>query len=128
MKQMISSEKAPAAIGPYAQAIMTDGYVFVSGQLPIDPRTGAFPSGDIQEQTKASLENICAILAEAGIGLENVVKTTVYLADIDDFGPMNEIYGRYFKAPYPARAAFAVSGLPKGAKVEIEVIAVRSIG
>lgn len=125
MKQVINSEKAPAAIGPYSQAIEANGFVFVSGQLPVIPSTGQFPSEDIQEQTKASLENISTILKEAGLGFENIVKTTVYLKDIKDFGPMNEIYGQYFKAPYPARAAFAVASLPKGAKVEIEVVAAR---
>ncbi|MDO4330041.1 MAG: RidA family protein [Lachnospiraceae bacterium] len=125
MKQIVNSDKAPAAIGPYSQAIEANGFVLVSGQLPIVPSTGQFPSQDVQDQTKASLENIRAILKEAGLGLEHVVKTTVYLADIKDFGPMNEIYGQYFQAPYPARAAFAVAGLPKGAKVEIEVIAAK---
>lgn len=125
MKQIVNSDKAPAAIGPYSQAIEANGLVFVSGQLPIVPSTGQFPSQDVQDQTKASLENIRAILKEAGLGFEHVVKTTVYLADIKDFGSMNEIYGQYFQAPYPARAAFAVAGLPKGAKVEIEVIAAK---
>lgn len=125
MKQVINSEKAPAAIGPYSQAIEANGFVFVSGQLPVIPSTGQFPSEDIQEQTKASLENISTILKEAGLGFENIVKTTVYLKDIKDFCPMNEIYGQYFKAAYPARAAFAVASLPKGAKVEIEVVAAR---
>lgn len=125
MKQEINSQKAPAAIGPYSQAIEANGFVFISGQLPINPSTGQFPSEDVRDQTKASLENIRAILEEAGIGFDHIVKTTVYLDDIRDFGPMNEIYGQYFQAPYPARAAFAVAGLPKGAKVEIEVIAAK---
>lgn len=125
MKQEINSQKAPAAIGPYSQAIEANGFVFISGQLPINPSTGQFPSEDVRDQTKASLENIRAILEEAGIGFDHIVKTTVYLDDIRDFGLMNEIYGQYFQAPYPARAAFAVAGLPKGAKVEIEVIAAK---
>lgn len=125
MNKMIHSDKAPAAIGPYSQAIEAKEFVFVSGQLPIDTATGQFPSEDIQEQTRASLENIGAILKEAGLGFENVVKTTVYLDDIEDFSAMNEVYGQYFKAPYPARAAFEVGKLPKGAKVEIEVIAAK---
>ncbi len=123
MKRVIYSEMAPAAIGPYSQAIETAHTVYVSGQLPIDPLTGQFPSDDIREQTEASLKNIKAILAAAGLGFEHVVKTTVYLSDIADFGAMNEVYGAYFEAPYPARAAFEVAALPKGAKVEIEVIA-----
>ncbi len=125
MKRMIQSKKAPAAIGPYSQAIEKAGMIFVSGQLPILPETGQFPSEDVKDQTKASLENIRGILEEAGVSFEDVVKVNVYLADINDFGAMNEIYGQYFQAPYPARAAFAVAGLPKNAKVEIEVTAVR---
>ena len=125
MKRMIQSKKAPAAIGPYSQAIEKAGMIFVSGQLPILPETGQFPSEDVKDQTKASLENIRGILEEAGVSFEDVVKVNVYLADINDFGAMNEIYGQYFQAPYPARAAFAVAGLPKNANVEIEVTAVR---
>ena len=125
MKKVINSQKAPAAIGPYSQAIEMNGFLFVSGQLPIEAATGLFPSEDIQEQTRASLNNIQAILEEAGLGFEDVVKTTVYLDDIKDFGRMNEVYGQYFQAPYPARAAFEVGNLPKGAKVEIEVVAAK---
>ena len=123
MKNVICTEAAPAAIGPYSQAIETAGTVYISGQLPIDPATGEFPSGDIPKQTRASLENIRAILSRAGLDFGNVVKTTVLLQDIGDFGAMNEVYGEYFTEPYPARAAFAVAALPKGARVEIEVVA-----
>lgn len=125
MKQAIFSGSAPAAIGPYSQAITVGDTVYISGQLPIDPATGSFPSDDIRDQTRMSLENIRAILAAAGLTMTNVVKTTVLLDDIGDFGAMNEVYGAYFTEPYPARAAFEVAKLPKGAKVEIEVIAVR---
>lgn len=120
----ISSSKAPAAIGPYSQAIDSGaGLVFVSGQLPIDPSTGAFPDGGIKEQTAQSIRNAKAILEEAGSGLDKVVKTTVFLADMADFGAMNEVYSSYFTAPFPARSAVAVKDLPKGALVEIECIA-----
>jgi len=125
MKKAIETSKAPAAIGPYSQAIEAGGTVYISGQLPIDPTTGAFPSDDIRDQTRASLENIRAILAEAGMDFSNVVKTTVLLDDIGDFAAMNEVYGTYFAKPYPARAAFEVAKLPKAAKVEIEVVAVK---
>ena len=120
----ISSSKAPAAIGPYSQAIDSGaGLVFVSGQLPIDPATGAFPEGGIKEQTAQSIRNAKAILEEAGSGLAKVVKTTVFLADMADFGAMNEVYSSYFTSPFPARSAVAVKDLPKGALVEIECIA-----
>lgn len=122
----ISTEKAPAAIGPYSQAIDSGArIVFVSGQLPIDPATGAFPEGGVVEQTRQSLTNARAILEAAGLGLANVVKTTVFLADMADFGAMNEVYASFFSAPYPARSAVAVKTLPKGALVEIECIAAR---
>ena len=122
----VHTEKAPAAIGPYSQAIDSGaGLVFVSGQLPIDPATGAFPQGGVAEQTRQSLTNAKAILAAAGLGLENVVKTTVFLSDMGDFAAMNEVYAQFFSAPYPARSAVAVKALPKGALVEIECIAVR---
>ena len=122
----IQSEKAPAAIGPYSQAIDSGaGIVFVSGQLPIDPATGAFPEGGVKEQTCQSLTNVKAILEAAGLGLENIVKTTVFLADMADFSAMNEVYARFFSAPFPARSAVAVKALPKGALVEIECIAAR---
>ena len=122
----IQSTQAPAAIGPYSQAIDSGaGLVFVSGQLPIDPATGAFPQGGVQEQTRQSLTNARAILEAAGLGLNNVVKTTVFLADMADFAAMNEIYAQFFAAPYPARSAVAVKTLPKGALVEIECIAAK---
>ncbi len=125
MNKAISTEKAPAAIGPYSQAIEANGFVYASGQLPIDPATGAFPEGGIKEQTRQSLLNAQAILQQAGLDLKNVVKTTVLLADIAEFGAMNEVYAEFFSQPYPARSAFAVKALPKGALVEIECIAAR---
>lgn len=124
MKQPLNTTAAPAAIGPYSQAIDTGSVVFVSGQLPINPANGEMPA-DIKGQTAQSLENARAILKSAGLDLENVVKTTVLLSDIANFGPMNEVYAQYFAAPFPARSAFAVRDLPKGALVEIEVIASR---
>ncbi len=124
MKPIVTSA-APAAIGPYSQAIEVNGFVYASGQLPIDPATGAFPEGGVQEQTRQSLLNVKAILAEAGLTLANVVKTTVYLADMGDFAAMNEIYSQFFSQPFPARSAVAVKALPKGALVEVEVIAAR---
>lgn len=123
MKTQLNSCNAPGAIGPYSQAVKAGNFIYVSGQLPIDAKTGVMPD-DIKEQTKLSLENVKAILAEAGATLDNVVKSTVYLADMSYFGPMNEVYGEYFNSGiYPARAAFAVKELPKQAKVEIEVVA-----
>lgn len=122
MKQ-ISTEKAPAAIGPYSQATGQGGFIFVSGQLPIDPATGAFPEGGVEAQTRQSLLNIKAILEEAGSGMDKVLKTTVLLADMGDFAAMNSVYSKFFSEPYPARCAFAVKTLPKGALVEIECIA-----
>lgn len=124
MKPKVTSA-APAAIGPYSQAIEVNGFVYASGQLPIDPATGAFPEGGVQEQTRQSLLNVKAILEEAGLTLANVVKTTVYLADMGDFAAMNEIYSQFFSQPFPARSAVAVKALPKGALVEVEVIAAR---
>jgi len=126
MIHSIQTDKAPAAIGPYSQAIDSGaGLLFVSGQLPIDPATGAFPEGGVKEQTRQSLTNARAILEMAGLGLGNVVKTTVFLADMGDFAAMNEVYAQFFSAPYPARSAVAVKTLPKGALVEIECIAAR---
>jgi len=124
MKQ-ISTQNAPAAIGPYSQAIEVNGFVYASGQLPIDPATGAFPEGGVKEQTRQSILNVKAILEEAGLALSNVVKTTVYLADMDDFAAMNEVYSQFFAQPFPARSAIAVKALPKGALVEVEVVAAR---
>ena len=125
MKQPISTLNAPAAIGPYSQAVEVNSFIYASGQLPIDPATGAFPEGGSKEQTRQSLTNVKNILAEAGVGMEHVVKTTVMLSDIANFGAMNEVYAEFFQAPYPARSAFAVRDLPKGALVEIEVVAAR---
>ena len=125
MKKQINTAAAPAAIGPYSQAIEANGIVFVSGQLPIDPATGAFADGGIKELTRQSLTNMKAILAEAGLTMANVVKTTVFLADMADFAEMNEVYASFFEGVCPARSAVAVKTLPKEARVEIECIAVR---
>ena len=125
MKKAISTQNAPGAIGPYSQAIEANGFIYLSGQLPINPATGSFPEGGIKEQTRQSLLNAQAILKDAGADLSNVVKTTVLLADIADFGAMNEVYAEFFSAPYPGRSAFAVRDLPKGALVEIEMIAAK---
>lgn len=125
MKTALNTAAAPAAIGPYSQGIAASGTTyFLSGQLPIAPATGNFPEGGIKEQTRQSLLNAQAILQSAGLNLDNVVKTTVLLSDIADFGPMNEVYAEFFAQPFPARSAFAVRDLPKGALVEIEMIAV----
>mgnify|MGYP000027305609 FL=1 len=122
---IIDTKNAPGAIGPYSQAIQAEGKtIYVSGQLPVDPATGAFAGEDIQSQTRQSLENIKAILATAGADMSSVVKTTVLLKNIADFGAMNEIYAQYFQQPFPARAAFQVGALPKDALVEIECVAV----
>ena len=125
MKKQISTAKAPAAIGPYSQAIEANGMDFVSGQLPVNPETGEFAEGGIKELTRQSLTNMKNILAEAGLGMENVVKTTVFLADMADFAAMNEVYASFFEGVAPARSAVAVKTLPKNALVEIECIAVR---
>lgn len=121
----ISTEKAPAAIGPYSQAIESNGMVFVSGQLPIDPETGVFASSDIMGQTRQSLTNMRNILESEGLNLSNVVKTTVFLSDMNNFAAMNEVYSSFFSSPFPARSAVAVKTLPKDALVEIECIAAR---
>ena len=123
--KVINTTKAPAAIGPYSQAIEVNGFVYASGQIPIDPATGQFVEGGIKEQTRQSLTNAQNILKEAGTDLSHVVKTTVYLSDIANFAPMNEVYAEFFTEPYPARSAVAVKDLPKGALVEIEVLAVK---
>ncbi len=125
MKEVIHSTLAPKAIGPYSQAIATNDLVFVSGQLGIDVSTGEFKGADIHSQTTQSMENIKAILKEAGLGMDSVVKTTILLKSLDDFSVVNGIYGSYFKEPYPARATFQVAKLPKDALVEIEAIAVK---
>ena len=119
----ISTKKAPAAIGPYSQAIRVGNIVYTSGQIPLDPATGAFVEGGIKEQTRQALTNIKAILEEAGTSMDNVVKTTVFMANMDDFADMNAVYAEFFTEPYPARSAVAVKTLPKGASIEIEVIA-----
>ena len=123
MKKVIHSELAPKAVGPYSQAIVAAGFLFASGQLPIDPATGEFPEGGVKEQTRQSLTNVTNVLAEAGLNLSNVVKTTVYLADMADFAAMNEVYATFFAEPFPARSAVAVKTLPKNALVEVEVVA-----
>ena len=123
MKKVISTTKAPAAIGPYSQAIQVGNLVYTSGQIPIDPATGVFVEGGIREQTQQSLLNVKAILEEAGLTMSDVVKTTVFLADMNDFADMNAVYAEFFAEPYPARSAVAVKMLPKGALVEIEVVA-----
>lgn len=123
MNQLIHTPKAPAAIGPYSQAIQAGNLVFVSGQIPVDPATGEFAGSDITTQTRQSLRNVKAILEQAGYTCADVVKTTVLLADMGDFAAMNAVYAEFFSEPYPARAAFAVRQLPKGALVEIEAVA-----
>jgi 2-iminobutanoate/2-iminopropanoate deaminase len=122
MKSIVTNN-APAAIGPYSQAIEVNGFVFASGQLPIDPETGNFPEGGIKEQTTQSIKNAQKILEAAGTDLKHVVKTTVYLANMSDFAAMNEVYSQFFTEPFPARSAVAVKDLPKGAMVEVEVLA-----
>lgn len=124
MKTAISTNNAPGAIGPYSQAIDAGPFVYISGQIPVNPATGEIPEG-ITAQTEQSLKNVKAILAEAGLSVDNVVKTTVFLADMGDFAAMNAVYGEVFTAPYPARSAVAVRELPKQVLVEIEVIAAK---
>jgi len=124
MKKVIHTDKAPAAIGPYSQAIEANGMLFISGQIPVDPATGIVPEG-IKAQTEQVMKNIAAILLEAGYSFDDVVKTTCLLSDIANFAPMNEVYSQYFLVNAPARAAFAVRDLPKGVLVEIETIAVK---
>ena len=123
--QALHTDKAPAAVGPYSQAIEANGFIFASGQLPIDPATIAFAEGGVKEQTRQSLTNARNVLASAGVDLSHVVKTTVFLSDMENFAAMNEVYAEFFKEPYPARSAFAVKALPKGALVEVECIAVK---
>jgi len=125
MKKVISTSKAPAAIGPYSQAIEANGTLYVSGQIPINPAAGKIEATEIAGQTKQVFENISAILAEAGYTFGDVVKSTVYLSDITDFAGMNEVYKKYYQTECPARAAFAVKALPLGSLVEIETIAVK---
>lgn len=123
MKEVIKTDNAPGAIGPYSQAVRAGNFLYVSGQIPLDPKTGEFAGDDIKTQTTQSLNNVKAIVEAAGYTMADVVKTTVLLDDINDFADMNEVYGTFFSEPYPARAAFAVDTLPKNALVEIEVIA-----
>lgn len=124
-KRILATEKAPAALGPYSQGVVASGeMIFVSGQIPIDPATGAAVEGDIARQTVQCMDNIAAILAEAGATVENIVKTTIYLKDMDNFGIVNEAYGKYFKNDAPARGCVEVARLPKDMQVEIEAIAV----
>ena len=126
MRQRIQTENAPAAIGPYSQAIKANGFVFVSGQIPIDPQTGEFVEGGISEQTARVLKNLSAVLEAAGSSLDQVVKTTVFLADMKEFSGMNEVYANFFPGPPPARATVAAAGLPRDARVEIEAVALVS--
>jgi len=123
VKTPVKTDQAPGAIGPYSQAIKAGGFVFVSGQIPIDPQTGAFVPGGIAEQTEQVLKNLSAVLRAGGSSLAQVVKTTVFLADMKDFAAMNEVYGRFFTSEPPARATVAAAGLPRDARVEIEVVA-----
>ena len=123
MREIIKTESAPAAIGPYSQAIRTGNLVFTSGQIPIDPKTGEFVAGGVAEQTEQVMRNLAALLEAAGSGLDRIVKTTVFLADMNDFAVMNEVYGRYFKENPPVRATVQAARLPRDARVEIEAIA-----
>ena len=125
MKTVLATDKAPSAIGPYSQGIAAGSLVITSGQLPVDPATGAFAEGGIAGQTRQSLENVKAILAQAGLGMEDIIKTTVFLKDMNDFAAMNEVYASFFASEPPARSAVEVARLPKDALVEIEAIAVR---
>ena len=122
MKKVISTSNAPAAIGPYSQAIETNGYVFTSGQIPINPATGEVEGKTIEEQTEQVMHNIGALLEASGLTFANVVKTTCFLADLNDFAAFNAVYAKYFPNEAPARSCFAVAGLPKGAKLEVETI------
>ncbi len=123
MREIVKTEGAPAAIGPYSQAVRAGGFVFASGQIPLDPATGQFVEGGVREQTGQVLRNLAAVLEAAGTGLDRVVKTTVFLADMDDFAAMNEVYAQFFAADPPARATVQAARLPKDARVEIEVVA-----
>ena len=122
-KEIVSTDKAPAAIGPYSQAVAANGFLFCSGQVALDPKTGQLVAGGVQAETERALENLKAVLAARGLGFEDVVKTTVFLASMDEFAKMNEVYAKYFSSKPPARATVAAAGLPKGARVEVECIA-----
>lgn len=124
-KKVLNSALAPAAIGPYSQAIETDGFIFTSGQIPIDYKTGKIEGTTIEEQAEQVMQNLKHVLAEGGVGMDRVIKTTCYLADLADFAAFNEVYGKYFPESAPARSCFAVAGLPMGAKLEVECIAVK---
>ena len=124
MKEIVATERAPRAIGPYSQAVRSGKFLYASGQIPIDPATGEFVAGGITEQTEQVMRNVSAILEAAGAGLQQVVKTTVFLADMDDFTAMNEVYGRFFGEDPPARATVQAARLPRDARVEIEAIAI----
>ena len=124
-KRVIASPLAPKAVGPYSQAVEANGTLYVSGQLPIDAQTGEFPEGGVKEQLVQIFKNLQYILEEAGYSFDNVVKTTVYLTNMGDFGTLNEVYSQFYREPYPARVACAVSALPKGALAEVDVIAVK---
>lgn len=126
MKEIVNTSKAPAAIGPYSQAIKVGNFLFTSGQIPLVPETGKIVEGDVRAQTRQSLKNVKAILEEAGTSLENVVKTTVFIKNMDDFGKINEVYGEFFTEKQPARSCVEVARLPKDVQVEIEVIAMLS--
>jgi 2-iminobutanoate/2-iminopropanoate deaminase len=126
MKKVINTNNAPAPIGPYSQAIAAGNFLFVSGQIPSDPSTGEIVSGDIKAETKQVMENIKAVLSEAGVGFSNIVKTTIFLTDMQSFGQVNEVYGTYFTNQFPARETVQVSALPKNVNVEISVIAIKS--
>lgn len=124
-KQVISTAHAPAAIGPYSQAIETDGFVFTSGQIPINPQSGKIEADTIEAQAEQVMQNLKAVLAQAGVGMDRIVKTTCFLADLGDFAAFNAVYGKYFPEAAPARSCFAVAALPMGAKLEVECIAVK---
>ena len=125
MKKIISTDKAPAAIGPYSQAVWAGDLLFASGQIPMDPATGDIVTGGVQAQAHQSLKNVKAILEAAKLGFENVVKATVFIKDMNDFAAINEVYAEYFTAPFPARSCVEVARLPKDVKIEIEAIAIR---
>jgi 2-iminobutanoate/2-iminopropanoate deaminase len=126
MKEVVASTTAPAAIGPYSQAIRAGSFVFLSGQIPLDHATGALVQGDITAQTNRVMENLRAVLAAAGCSFADVVKTTIYLVDLAHFAAVNEAYGRFFEAPFPARATVQIAGLPRGAQVEIDAVAMKA--
>jgi len=128
MKKIISTKEAPAALGPYSQAVRIGSTMYCAGQIPLDPKTGEIVSGGIEVQTRRVLDNITAVLKAEGLTFDHIVKTTIFLMDLGDFQKMNEIYGSYFKQQPPARSTVQVAGLPKGARVEIEVIAMADAG